>query len=387
VDVTNNGSRDVFLLDVAFDWVGTSQTFVAPASAAIGTGQTHTVKALAIDGPLVPGTYEYMLRMRCLQLRNGNWYRVMSGGDEWLSFSEHTVEVLGLPEPRETETAANTRMYYERVNQLADAGSEAVLAAAAEATAGMGAGFDIGRACAIFDYLAAVINYTEDPGGDKWYSPERTLEKRTGDCEDYAILLASMVKSQGGSARVYLTADHAFAAVYIGNSSSDLDNATADVRGHYRTPVQVHALADRTGFWVVADPLGSFYLGGPAVGQSPTSQEGNVWNTTFEETDVLHALDVTGDPETVPMWLDTMFWMGMMLLTGFCALGFTVAAMSDKPAYASQYCHICAREIADDPYVCPTCRTTYHTPCAYSKAYCMTCGKPTMYPPPPPPRQ
>lgn len=395
IEASNNGTRDLFILDAAFDWVGTGLVYEQTVNARIAPGEACTIPAMAIGAPQEAGMHDYQLRLRCLQLRGGEWYRVISGGDDWLSFSEHSVEVLGLPEPAGWDVDLNTRPYYSKLNGLVGNGSEAVTAAVLEATgaaeSGIGGGtFDMGKACAIFDYLDRNINYTEDEGGDKWYSPDRTLETREGDCEDYAMLLASMVKTAGGTARVYLTVDHAFAAVYAGNASSDLSNATGAVRAYYGADLHVHALADESGFWVVADPLGSFYLGGPAVGQVPTGLAGGGWNMSFEGTDLLYSLDVTGDPETVPMWLDTMFWMGMMLLTGFCALGFTVAAMSERPETATQYCHICAGEIAGDLYVCPTCKTTYHGSCAYSKAYCMTCtaiinaNKPPIAEPPSP---
>ena len=44
-----------------------------------------------------------------------------------------------------------------------------------------------------------------------------TLKVGAGDCEDQAILLSSMIEAVGGTTRVYLTDNHAFAAVYIGN--------------------------------------------------------------------------------------------------------------------------------------------------------------------------
>ena len=57
------------------------------------------------------------------------------------------------------------------------------------------AGFDDIR-----DWVAASIAYKSDQqqwGGDYWQTPEETLSYRTGDCEDFAILLCSILRAYG----------------------------------------------------------------------------------------------------------------------------------------------------------------------------------------------
>jgi hypothetical protein len=206
-----------------------------------------------------------------------------------------------------------------------------------------------------------------------------------GDCEDYALLLSSMVARAGGTARVYLTIDHAFAAVYVGNTSMDLADATDDVRAYYGTDVNVHAFSDELGYWMVADPLGSFYMGGLAVNQTPMNEHLGTWNTTFPTSDDIHSIDVTGIRISQPLWLDQMLWMGMILIFGFATIAVLLMPQPGAPQ-PKTLCHICAAEVAPgDLYLCPHCKTTYHRPCAFSRAQCMTCGKATQYPPPPPP--
>jgi hypothetical protein len=66
------------------------------------------------------------------------------------------------------------------------------------------AGFDTIR-----NWVADNIDYKSDQerwGGDYWQTPEETLFYRTGDCEDFSILLCSLLRAYGIPAeRVYVT--------------------------------------------------------------------------------------------------------------------------------------------------------------------------------------
>lgn len=385
MNITNNDSRALIIEEVAFAWTGMSDSSNMLLNAEIGPGGTVTVKALAIDGPASSGNHDYQISMRVLQRRNNQWFRVISANDEWLDFSTHTINVEALPEPAENPIIDNPRNYYEKVNGLVQFDSETVVSATEDALSGTDGGFDIGKACAIFDYLDRNLNYTTDANdGDIWYSPEETLSGMAGDCEDYALLLASMVHSAGGTSRIYLTADHAFAAVYVGSTEAEMENASSDVRAYYRTGIETQFFSDGSGYWMVADPLGSFHMGGIAVGQSPTEYHNGSWSTTFAESDTLYAIDATGMDMKTPIWLEPNLWMGLILLFGFITAGFIVSAHAEKPE-TKLICHICAGEIGEEPYVCPHCMTPYHRPCAFSRAYCMTCQSVIRFPPPPPP--
>jgi predicted transglutaminase-like cysteine proteinase len=64
-------------------------------------------------------------------------------------------------------------------------------------------GFDVIR-----DWVANNIDYMSDEkrwGEDYWQTPEETLSYRTGDCEDFSILLCSLLRTYGIDAdRVYV---------------------------------------------------------------------------------------------------------------------------------------------------------------------------------------
>jgi hypothetical protein len=52
----------------------------------------------------------------------------------------------------------------------------------------------------IRDWVAININYMSDEkrwGKDYWQTPEETLSYRTGDCEDFSILLCSLLRAYG----------------------------------------------------------------------------------------------------------------------------------------------------------------------------------------------
>ncbi|MFO7618646.1 MAG: transglutaminase domain-containing protein [Thermoplasmata archaeon] len=382
--IKNNDTRAIFLEELLFEWVGTGTNSSIVLNRRITSMDAYEVGALAVPSPPGTGLQEYQLRMRLLQFRNNQWYRMVSGGNDWLSFSEHSIDVMELAEQGDNPFVHNPRKYYAKTNELMDLSSPAVANATWAATAEMAAGYDMGKVCALFDWLVININYTEDPdGGDHWLSPDETLAAMTGDCEDFAMLLAAMVDNAGGTARVYLTRDHAFAAVYVGKNSSDLDDAAADIRAYYRTPVQMHYFSDGAGYWMVADPLGSFYMGGLAVGQVPYGLWNGSWNSTFPESSTLYSIDVTGLSLGYPIWLDPMLWTGMTLVFGFLTIGFMLSAQAERPA-TKTLCFICAGEIGEDLYRCPYCQTTYHRHCAFEGAYCRTCGKAIQYPAPPP---
>ena len=385
IQIQNNGTRDIFLEQVAFEWTNSGRGSSIMVHQYIDTGSAYDVKTLSIPGPSTAGNHSYQISMQVLIYRNNGWFRVIAGGDDWLDLTEHTIEVVELVEPNEYDLEHNYRAYYERVNELVSFDSENVASAAAAATEGMGDEYNIGKVCAIFDYLDDNCVYTEDPGGDKWYSPDELLDSLEGDCEDYAMLIAAMVENIGGTTRVYLTHDHAFAAVYVGNSTEEYEQASNDIQSYYGTDVKTHAMVDETGYWINVDPLGTFYAGGLAVGQSPTELYNGNWNTTFEESDMLHSIDVTGLDLAVPIWMEPNFWMGMILIFGFIAVMAIMSVASDVKSTKTM-CHICAGEIGQDLYMCPGCQTTFHRHCAFENAYCMTCQKPIQFPPPPPPQ-
>jgi hypothetical protein len=82
--------------------------------------------------------------------------------------------------------------------------------------------FNLGQVCEIFDYCYKRWKYVNDPISGDYYSPaSETLENGlNGDCDDFAILMCSMILSIGGEARINFAygndGGHAFTEVNIG---------------------------------------------------------------------------------------------------------------------------------------------------------------------------
>ncbi|MCL7411236.1 MAG: transglutaminase family protein [Methanosarcinaceae archaeon] len=140
--------------------------------------------------------------------------------------------------------------------------------------------YNIYQICAIFDYVKENIQYISDPrGGDYWSPPNETLKIGAGDCDDYAILMSSLVEAIGGTTRIYLTDTHAFTAVYIGNDTDHIDRIVDGI-GQYYGPVPVYYSTDEYGSWLMLDPTSSLYAGDLPGDTAPTSQGWTYINTT-----------------------------------------------------------------------------------------------------------
>jgi len=64
----------------------------------------------------------------------------------------------------------------------------------------LGAGLGVSCTCATVDSqlnTASGLRYAADEGGDYWQSPEETLRRGRGDCEDLALYLHRLLKDRG----------------------------------------------------------------------------------------------------------------------------------------------------------------------------------------------
>ncbi len=156
----------------------------------------------------------------------------------------------------------NPAYYFETINRLVEPAEPEVRNEAAEVARSYPGAYNIYQVCALFDMVKENIEYVSDPrGNDVWESANVTLKVGAGDCEDQAILLSSMLEAVGGTTRVYLTDTHAFAAVYIGNETSEIEAAVKGIRAYYGN-VDVNYLTDEYGSWLMLDPTSSLYAGG-----------------------------------------------------------------------------------------------------------------------------
>jgi len=113
-------------------------------------------------------------------------------------------------------------------------------------------------------WVADNVNYVSDPRGFEYIAPpEETLKAKAGDCDDYAILLASLYRSVGLNAAVGLIdtdgdgkAEHAAALVYFTENPSTLlerINGILQVLGIETRGIS-YFRDGNSGIWVVVDP-------------------------------------------------------------------------------------------------------------------------------------
>jgi len=123
---------------------------------------------------------------------------------------------------------------------------------------------DMYKIAAIALWVADNINYVSDPRGfDYIQPPSETLRIGGGDCEDFAVLLASMYRSVGLDAAVGLIdtdgdgkIDHATALVHLNiNADAVLKklNAIAPALGAKVTGLS-YFRSDDGGIWLIIDP-------------------------------------------------------------------------------------------------------------------------------------
>ena len=135
--------------------------------------------------------------------------------------------------------------------------------------------FNIGQVCDIFDYCNDNWKYVNDPSqSDLFQKASNTIRNGlTGDCDDFAILMASMLLAIGGDARVNVawTSDsgHAFTELNLG--SKDIKTCADYIRARYDFTGSVWYRKDSEGNgwlnldWWAKHPGGEYFEGKQGV--------------------------------------------------------------------------------------------------------------------------
>jgi WD40 repeat protein len=140
--------------------------------------------------------------------------------------------------------------------------------------------FSINQAGAIYNSLVQGWSYYSDPNFKESYknanlSLQDGLRAGTvgvGDCDDFAILIASLIESLGGSTRIIFSQDeetgqgHAYAELYLGNcADSQLLDLKRWIQEEYGISSTPGLIPDDEGVWLNLD-YNSSYPGGPFFG-------------------------------------------------------------------------------------------------------------------------
>lgn len=127
---------------------------------------------------------------------------------------------------------------------------------------------------AIHRYVSGRWRYVNDPlyiRGNYFSPPERTIANSfTGDCDDFAILLASAVEAIGGTVRILhgtcTDGAHAWAEVYLGNRESAWREAEQLLRQRFPgRRIERQRVQPNEGFWLSLD----WQVGIYSCGDSP----------------------------------------------------------------------------------------------------------------------
>ncbi len=281
VVINNTGNTDIFIYGFALEIDGVEQKMMLDGGKEIPSGKSEIFYP-SFRCPNY-GNHTYRVGTYIMAGRNGRWY------DHGLEYMEgkYNMSVNGY-ESGGYKLHRNYYVYFDKINKLVNTRDEEIVSKTKEITAPYGSGYNMAKVCAIFDWVDRNVEYVNE-SKDEWHTPTYALF-HGGDCEEFAMLIASMVTAAGGNARIYITQNHAFAAVYIGKDLSILKN----VDSYYNSNLSYAFFEDEMGYWLVADPLMSFYIGSLPVGGIVKGGSGKYYRWSIITND-LYSIDVMRD--------------------------------------------------------------------------------------------
>jgi hypothetical protein len=128
--------------------------------------------------------------------------------------------------------------------------------------------FNLGQICDIFDFCYSIWSYVNDPVTRDYYAKasESLRNGLNGDCDDFAILLCSMILSVGGEARISFAygdgGGHAFTEVNIGKTNQG--EVERYLKARYSYTEMWHKEDNKGNWWLNLDwqanyPGGQYY--------------------------------------------------------------------------------------------------------------------------------
>jgi hypothetical protein len=280
--VTNEGATTVHISGDGVEWPSYAVTTFRNENINVTAGGTVSLGLLFFKAPNMTGdaSYRINLKISVRTLSGTAWhdYGTVNG-------TMKSATIIPSLTYRNYTVTSNTARYFDKINSLVDVDAVNSLAASLQG----GAAYNIQQVCAAYDWVHENIQYLDDPT-DIWQSTSETLALKTGDCEDQAILVASIITAMGGTARVNLVEDHAFPTVFVGSDPIALFSIDGAVESHYGTFLQIYFLQDSAGYWMILDTTGFPYAGGIPTTAGPVLVGDNAWS--FESTDYLIAIDV-----------------------------------------------------------------------------------------------
>ncbi len=266
----------------------------------VPAGEARSLGLLVFDAPADPGVHSYTIKVKAAASVM-MWDPVRGSSEAWrdqgeMSMSKaRSADVVPLNEMTEQAVKNNIPTYYSKINSLVS--YEAAEGMADAVRTERPGNYSILQVVEAFEQVRAAIDYKDDGNVDHWQDAAETLELGTGDCEDHAILMASVIGALGGNARVNIVQGHAFPTVFVGTTEQQMaqvENAIASYYGLAPGELTAAHLVDEAGYWLVVDTTGFPYAGGIPAQSGYTSADGD-WSI---RSDYLYAIDATGDAST-----------------------------------------------------------------------------------------
>jgi len=279
----NKGNNSIFVYSagISGDWMKEGYWYSKKVGFEIKPGKSKNLGLVSFIGPENPGKRDIKVGISLLaKNKDGKWYDY---GTRYLDSDENEIKPLAESNYNEMQ---KEEYYSEKVNSLINPEDPKIKSKANEITENYSGEYNVYQICSLFDWVRNNISYVSDPEGEQdWSTPEETLELKGGDCEDQAILLATMIESIGGQTRIILTDNHAYSTVYIGTPDY-AENVLSAIRRYYGTDLSFAYRVMENQAWLVLESSGGLYPGDYPVGAKPT-EDG--W--TFTDTEKLTYVD------------------------------------------------------------------------------------------------
>jgi transglutaminase-like putative cysteine protease len=288
VNLTNNAGTQIYVERVWMvpEWEP-SRTYYTQAGWYVDPDEEVYIGLLGFSGPSGPGKYTYHFELDLLAQRPllGTWADLGSENSR-----DAEMDVLPAESVSGYPIHTNNKDIYRKVNDLVQPENPRVASVADEVRQGLGDNYNIYWIASLFEWVLNELEYKSDPSeNDVWSPAGETCTLLTGDCEDFSIVIASVVEHWGGNARFYIISKHAFAAVYLGPADMDTNAVASSLNTFYGTSARYSWFKDNLGYWIIADGTASQHLGGLPYNGIATDLQGG-WDIT--DTEYLYVTDV-----------------------------------------------------------------------------------------------
>lgn len=158
------------------------------------------------------------------------------GGEERARVVREQLQPIG-PRPSSEEELSVRVHSRDRIVASMDSSNPIVRNAAARVAAGEQGSFSVEQVAAVWSHVRAHWRYVNDPQGSEYFAhASETIDNDyVGDCDDFAIVVASMLTAIGGRTRLVMMSGpeggHAYPEVCL---DADAEDVRARLDTHYR---------------------------------------------------------------------------------------------------------------------------------------------------------